>query len=60
MPTEAKDEQRRQQADASGQAMVAHNLGRCWVEPTDSFITDDIPLLLTKLSRIPPVPGARG
>ncbi len=59
MPKEAKDEQRRQHIGVSDHAMVTRSLRDCWSEPTDTFITEDIPLLLTRLSRIPAVPGAR-
>jgi hypothetical protein len=57
MPTDAKGKDRRQQH--GGYAMVTHNLHIVWSEPTDSLITDDLPLLLTKLSRIPAVPDTK-
>ncbi|MDG2532227.1 hypothetical protein P6144_01080 [Sphingomonas sp. HITSZ_GF] len=37
---------------------MAQNLRACWEEPVDTFITDNIPLLLTQLSRIPAVDPA--
>jgi len=38
---------------------VGRTLRRSIPVPTDTFITDDIPLLLTKLSQIPASPEPR-
>lgn len=56
MPIDAKNQKPGDSARAEYQAMVARTLRDCWEEPVDTFITGDIPLLLTRLSRIPPVP----
>lgn len=37
-------------------AAVGRTLRRSVPVPTDTFITEDIPLLLTKLSQIPSIP----
>lgn len=52
----APDAQLRRAREAS--ALAA--LGECWAVPTDTYISGDLPLLLTKLSNLPPVPGRAG
>jgi len=59
MSIDQKDRPRSDQSRSASQALVTENLCACWSEPLDTFITDDIPLLLTKLSRLPPVPGRK-
>lgn len=34
-------------------------LDECWAVPTDTYISGDLPLLLTKLSNLPPVRGRK-
>lgn len=52
----APDAQLRRDREAS--ALAA--LGECWAVPTDTYISGDLPLLMTKLSNLPPVPVRAG
>ncbi|WP_404337714.1 hypothetical protein AB2M62_03075 [Sphingomonas sp. MMS12-HWE2-04] len=56
MSIEAKDGPRSDAMRYASEALT-QNLRACWSEPVDTFITGNIPLLLTKLSRIPAIPA---
>ncbi|GEM_PF-1211719 len=57
---DTKDGRRSVQTRSDRHEAMTQQLRALWSEPTDTFITDDIPLLLTKLSSIPAVPGRKG
>lgn len=57
MPVEAKGAPRSAAPDSDGKALLTQNLRACWRTPRDTLITGDLPLLLTRLSRLPAVPG---
>ncbi len=51
---QAKERERQEQLAAMGRAL------RSSVRvPTDTYITGDIPTLLTRLAQVPPVPGVK-